>query len=281
MTQSRYSIYYQANKAKCLAASRAWRLAHPEEVKEIKRKYRDRRAERDGRTIQTRRHIRHRRDRLTVDKMPGLTGEARELIGTQAPIFFREGFNVGEDPGATKIFDKDGVQIRYEGDEDLELEKEAIGGGRRGLKAQAASDNRNYYQRHKAEEIERSKLYNRAHPEVQRKYSQNSIARLKYNIGTRRRKTRERRNTALTHYGNGKIACVICGEVRAMCLTVDYINIGQDRATRYNGEELYRRLIADGFPEGYHTICFVCQLTIRREDQNKMRSEKLKVIDEK
>lgn len=77
------------------------------------------------------------------------------------------------------------------------------------------------------------------------------------------------------------MACVLCREARGMCLTVDYTDTGRDRKTRYNGEELYRRLEADGFPDGYRTICRNCQLIIRKEEHDKLVAARLSVLGEK
>jgi len=72
----------------------------------------------------------------------------------------------------------------------------------------------------------------------------------------------------LTHYGNGKLACVKCGfsDIRALCL--DHINGGgtQDRKREASsgrgyvlgGSGLYSRLKVKGYPEGYQTLCSNC-----------------------
>lgn len=73
----------------------------------------------------------------------------------------------------------------------------------------------------------------------------------------------------LTHYGNGKCACVICGESRLACLSIDHINgngYGHRKAVG-NGSKLYRWLIKNNFPEGFRTLCMNCQFVKRVESK--------------
>ena len=68
----------------------------------------------------------------------------------------------------------------------------------------------------------------------------------------------------LTHYGEGKLACVKCGfsDVRALC--IDHINGVEP--TEFcspiprGGVPLYNWLMRDGFPSGYQTLCFNCNI---------------------
>ena len=68
----------------------------------------------------------------------------------------------------------------------------------------------------------------------------------------------------LTHYGDGKLACVSCGfsDIRALCL--DHINGGgnQERKEKDNNSmlHLYRRLRKEDYPEGYQTLCYNCNI---------------------
>lgn len=282
MAQSRHSKYYHENKTKCALASKAWREANREKVLEAKRRYRDKKAEREGRAV-THRSSRAVPRNMNLHQSVGMTEEGRAMIErlvTRPPVFFREGREIGvvqdgkimDSPLREQIFDKDGVEIRYEGDEDLDLENEAVGAGRRDLKAQAAENSRNYYIDHKDTEIERSKLYRREHPEIERERAKHSVSKLKYNVGSRRRLLRERRVRVITHYGrDGRMACVICDERQGSLLRVDYINPGQDRLTKYSGDELYRRLEQDNYPEGYRSICLSCQIDIRRKEYRKRK----------
>lgn len=69
---------------------------------------------------------------------------------------------------------------------------------------------------------------------------------------------------ALTHYGNGRCACVGCGESRLACLTLDHINgHGNQERKKYGssrfGSNLCRFLKKQGYPSGFQTLCMNCQ----------------------
>lgn len=78
----------------------------------------------------------------------------------------------------------------------------------------------------------------------------------------RQRWQRELRIEVLTHYGNGKCACVGCGESRLACLTIDHIygwgNQHRKQSKRY-GYSFYIQLKRDDYPKGYQTLCMNCQ----------------------
>ena len=66
----------------------------------------------------------------------------------------------------------------------------------------------------------------------------------------------------LTHYGRGRLACVMCGESRLACLSVDHINgrgtIHRKELNKY-GYKFYALLKRQEFPQGYQTLCMNCQ----------------------
>lgn len=67
----------------------------------------------------------------------------------------------------------------------------------------------------------------------------------------------------LTHYGNGKLACVCCGEDELVFLTLDHINGREagDRGWNRNkkvGRVLWAWCKKQGYPEGYQTSCWNC-----------------------
>jgi len=66
----------------------------------------------------------------------------------------------------------------------------------------------------------------------------------------------------LTHYGSGRLACVMCGESRLACLSLDHIDGGgrfhRKELNRY-GYRFYILLKRQGFPKGYQTLCMNCQ----------------------
>ena len=67
---------------------------------------------------------------------------------------------------------------------------------------------------------------------------------------------------ALTHYGNGKLACVRCGETRLPCLSIDHIAGGggvERRKLGRKGNAFTAYLKTQGYPKGYQTLCMNCQ----------------------
>lgn len=68
----------------------------------------------------------------------------------------------------------------------------------------------------------------------------------------------------LSYYGKGKVACVLCGESRLACLSIDHINGNgcQERkrfgVNRY-GYKFYLYLKKNHYPKGYQTLCMNCQ----------------------
>jgi len=70
------------------------------------------------------------------------------------------------------------------------------------------------------------------------------------------------KETLLTYYGGGRCACIICGESRMDCLSVDHKKGGggvHRRSINRQGHMLYTYLIKNGYPDGYQTLCMNCQ----------------------
>jgi len=102
------------------------------------------------------------------------------------------------------------------------------------------------------------KIYRSAHPEK-------AFAQLLH----QRDKNREFKVEVLTHYGNGKLACVQCGEDRVACLSIDHIEGGGNKQRKGKlraSTAFYRWLKREGYPKGYQTLCMNCQF-IKRFDQ--------------
>lgn len=72
----------------------------------------------------------------------------------------------------------------------------------------------------------------------------------------------------LTHYGNGRCACVKCGESRLACLSIDHINGGGTQHIKQVGigSKFYRWLKKNNYPEGYQTLCMNDQWVKRVEN---------------
>lgn len=65
----------------------------------------------------------------------------------------------------------------------------------------------------------------------------------------------------LTHYGKGKCACVVCGENRLACLSIDHINGGGSKHRKSispngcSGVRFYKWLKDHNLPDGFQTLC--------------------------
>ena len=71
----------------------------------------------------------------------------------------------------------------------------------------------------------------------------------------------KRKLKILTYYGDGKAACVLCGESRIDCLSIDHIH-GHGNAHRRSigeGTKFYQWLVHNNYPIGYRTLCMNCQ----------------------
>ena len=81
----------------------------------------------------------------------------------------------------------------------------------------------------------------------------------------------------LTHYGNGKLACVICGESRLACLSIDHINNNgyqhrKEIRAEGGGNRFYEWLEKNNYPAGYQTLCMNDQF-IKRDMVSKSKEE--------
>ena len=79
------------------------------------------------------------------------------------------------------------------------------------------------------------------------------------------RHRRRLKEEVLTYYGGGKLACVRCGFEDVRALTIDHINNDGSGKRKRIGYHFYHWLKAEGYPEGYQTLCMNCQF-IKREE---------------
>jgi hypothetical protein len=65
----------------------------------------------------------------------------------------------------------------------------------------------------------------------------------------------------LTHYGNGKLACVCCDQEGLLFLTIDHMNGRKQyekKNHKYRGWMLKMYLRKHNYPKGYQTLCWNC-----------------------
>jgi hypothetical protein len=73
----------------------------------------------------------------------------------------------------------------------------------------------------------------------------------------------------LTHYGDGKLACVKCGFSDIRALSIDHINGGGNKHKKENGikSNIYVWLKKNGYPKGFQTLCMSCQWEKRENNK--------------
>lgn len=93
--------------------------------------------------------------------------------------------------------------------------------------------------------------------------------RYRDNIAAYSRKNKDKiKAEILTHYGNGKLACVRCGEERFPALSIDHINGGGTAERKRLGKAglgFYYWLRNQGYPRGYQTLCMNCQFVKKEQ----------------
>jgi len=86
----------------------------------------------------------------------------------------------------------------------------------------------------------------------------------------------------LTHYGNGKCACVICGFDDLRALSIDHIEGGGNEHRRKVGRQIYLWLREQDYPEGYQTLCMNCQFIKRyKNDIPLLKLRKAKTLSKR
>ena len=90
---------------------------------------------------------------------------------------------------------------------------------------------------------------------------------------------KKKRIQCLTYYGNGKLQCVCCGENVYEFLTLGHINDdGQEERRKYGCQtNIILRIIKLGFPEGYETVCWNCNLG-KRSNKGKCPHKELTIV---
>jgi len=123
---------------------------------------------------------------------------------------------------------------------------------------------RNYRKRH-PEEVKRSEKKQREkHKKNNQRYMKLYYQEHKERLLRLRKDWRRKlKEEVLTHYGGGKLACVLCSENDVDCLTIDHIKGGGNKQRRAlklsNTTTFYHWLEDTNFPKGYRTLCMNCQ----------------------
>ena len=129
-------------------------------------------------------------------------------------------------------------------------------------KEKQKEQSKQYYQARRAEKIEKVKQYNHLHKVVRTEHYWQYRTQLKLEV--------------LTHYGNGKCACVQCGFDDILALSIDHINGNGNEHRRVlgttGGRPFYVWLKKNNYPEGYRTLCMNCQY-IKRFKNKEYRKE--------
>lgn len=80
--------------------------------------------------------------------------------------------------------------------------------------------------------------------------------------GVDRERHRNAKDKVLDHYGR---TCACCGETTELFLTIDHVNNdgAEHRRNKLSGgagNVLYRWLVSNGFPPGFQTLCYNCNM---------------------
>jgi hypothetical protein len=138
--------------------------------------------------------------------------------------------------------------------------------------------NRRYYEAHRAELRENNRRYCEAHKAKKREYNHQyrPTHRAEKNEHSRRNRALIRQEV-LTHYGDGKCACVKCGyDNNIAALSIDHIKGNGAEHRREIGvieSNFCNWLKRHGFPEGYQTLCMNCQFIKKFEERGCRNAE--------
>ena len=137
--------------------------------------------------------------------------------------------------------------------------------------------NHNYAQKNHDRILQLARKYRQKHKEelsqYREKYYRENKGRL---LKEQREKRQELKRSILALYSNSEDPkCVRCGITDVDILCVDHIENNGNKHRRQLGVgwDFYAWLKRNGYPEGYQTLCFNCNMKKRREH------EKVKVLE--
>jgi hypothetical protein len=107
---------------------------------------------------------------------------------------------------------------------------------------------REYYEKHKEEISKKNNEWAKSHKEQRKITCQRNRQKIRLEV--------------LSHYSNGAMKCVCCGEAEIKFLSIDHINGGgnQHRKQTVRGTDFYLWLRRNNFPDGYQVLCHNCNL---------------------
>lgn len=118
----------------------------------------------------------------------------------------------------------------------------------------------------------RLKAWRADNPEVSKEHSRKNYwthrdDRLSYDKSRRD----ERRRAVLSHYSDGRLACLLCGEDGYEFLCLDHVDGGGNKhRAEHNmsaSDPTYKRILKEGFPPGFRILCHNCNRFSKREDR--------------
>jgi len=132
-----------------------------------------------------------------------------------------------------------------------------------------------YHEEHKEESVEyQHQWYLDNREEVLKRNKQHNIDKADEISKQKSNRNQGWRVEVLTHYGNGKLACVKCGFSDIRGLSLDHID-GKGSIERERigdrGVNLYGYLKNHGYPEWYQTLCMNCQNIKKIENKEQPR----------
>lgn len=94
----------------------------------------------------------------------------------------------------------------------------------------------------------RNQKWKEGHPDYMKKYNEKYLLETKMLV--------------LIHYGGNPPKCACCGETIIQFLTIDHPNGGGCKQRKElglrSGQNFYRWLIKNNYPEGYQVLCWNC-----------------------
>lgn len=127
----------------------------------------------------------------------------------------------------------------------------------------------------KTKRLDHQKQYHRLHrDDINRKRREYYIANKIEEVERITRCHQNRKLEVLTHYGNGKLACIKCRYDDVRALSIDHTdgNGGEHRRLA-RVSRMYGWLKKHNYPEGYQTLCMNCQF-IKRANNRECKRKK-------